>query len=213
MSKKRTELFLEALRRFESMNPSPHCELYYQTPYQLLISVVLSAQTTDKMVNKCMEPLYRFGLNAETVLQWGEQKFYEHVKSIGLAKTKTRHILRLTQILVEKFHGKVPNNREALESFPGVGRKTASVVLGELFKEPTFAIDTHVFRVTQRLGLHKEKTPIAAESVLVKMIPAHYLPRAHHWLVLHGRYICKAQKPLCRQCLLNDICPSLKKES
>ena len=211
---KHVQRLIEILQRFETHNPSPHCELYYQTPYQLLISVVLSAQTTDKMVNRCMEPLYKKGFFPQTVLDLGEQGFYQHIKSIGLAKTKAGYVYRLTKILLEKSDGEVPCSREFLESLPGVGRKTASVVLGELFREPTLAIDTHVFRVSQRLGLHKEKTVQAAERSLLKIIPTHYLPRAHHWMVLHGRYLCKALRPLCNDCFLKDICPSvdIKKE-
>ena len=209
--KQSTELLLEALCRFEKENPTPHCELYYETPYQLLVSVVLSAQTTDKSVNKCMEPLYKAGFNPEHVLQWKEEGFYQHIKSIGLARTKAKHVYKLTQILTSKEKSKyfVPDNREELEALPGVGRKTASVVLGELYKQPTLAIDTHVFRVSKRLALQNEKTPQAAEKVLLKIIPSHYLPRAHHWFVLHGRYVCKAIRPLCEQCVLNDLCPSV----
>ncbi len=207
--KERAASVAEALVRFERYNPSPHCELYYETPLQLLISVVLSAQTTDKMVNRCMEPLYKDGLDLATLLSWGAEGLYPHVKSIGLAKTKSKHIGQLVRILHERFDGQVPNTRSELEALPGVGRKTASVVLGELFRQPTLAIDTHVFRVSKRLGWQGEKTPIAAERVLLQIIPPSYLPRAHHWLVLHGRYVCKAQKPLCNECPLNDICPSV----
>jgi endonuclease-3 len=206
---KREHLLQTALHRFEEKDPSPRCELYYETPYQLLVSVVLSAQTTDKMVNRCMQPLYKLGLSPQTVIEWGERGFYEHIKSIGLANTKARHVYKLTQILLETTKGEVPHSRELLEQLPGVGRKTASVVLGELFGDPTLAIDTHVFRVSKRLGLHNEKTVQAAERVLLQMIPTSYLPRAHHWMVLHGRYVCKALRPLCSECFLNDICPSV----
>lgn len=209
---RRTEILLEALRRFEDKDPSPHCELYYETHYQLLVSVVLSAQTTDKSVNRCMEPLHKAGFNPQTVVEWGELEFYQHIKTIGLAKSKAKYVYNLSKILLDKYEGKVPNTREALEALPGVGRKTASVVLGELFKQPTLAIDTHVYRVAMRLGLHKEKTPNAAEKVLLKQIPKKYLPRAHHWMVLHGRYVCKALKPMCGECILNDICPSAFKK-
>ncbi len=203
------KLITEVLCRFEQQNPAPHCELYYESPFQLLVSVVLSAQTTDKMVNRCMEPLYKKGFCPETVLNLKEDGLYQFIKSIGLAKTKSRHIYRLTQILVASYAGGVPQARAALEALPGVGRKTASVVLGELFQEPTLAIDTHVFRVTKRLGLHNATTPAAAEKTLLPWIPQRYLPRAHHWFVLHGRHVCKASKPLCGKCLLNTICPSL----
>lgn len=205
----RKALVQEMLSRFSAKNPSPRCELYYETPFQLLISVVLSAQTTDKMVNRCMQPLYKEHLDLQTILEWQEQGLYQHVKSIGLAKTKSRHIYQLAQILRDRFGGEVPRTRDELEALPGVGRKTASVVLGELFRLPTLAVDTHVFRVTQRLNLHSAKTPLAAEKILLKQIAPEYLPQAHHWFVLHGRYVCKAIKPACRECLLNDICPSL----
>lgn len=205
----RKALVQEMLNRFSAKNPSPRCELYYETPFQLLVSVVLSAQTTDKMVNRCMQPLYKAQFDLQSVLTWQEDGFYQHVKSIGLARTKSRHIYQLAKILLEKFGGELPRSRVELESLPGVGRKTASVVLGELFRQPTLAVDTHVFRVGQRLNLHSEKTPLAAEKVLLKQIDPKYLPQAHHWFVLHGRYVCKAIKPLCGGCLLNDICPSL----
>ncbi|MBI2603458.1 MAG: endonuclease III [Deltaproteobacteria bacterium] len=209
-SQKKRDLSLQMiLQRFAKHNPKPHCELYYKTPYQLLVSVVLSAQTTDKMVNRCMKPLYDEGFSTETVLQWGELGLLKHIRSIGLANSKARYIYKLTNILVDTFQGQVPHDRSALETLPGVGRKTASVVLGELFEQPTLAVDTHVFRVSRRLGWHKEKTPTAAEKALLPILPESYLPRAHHWLVLHGRYICKAQKPKCRECFLNDLCPSV----
>jgi endonuclease-3 len=201
------------LRRLEAQHPNARCELYYETPYQLLISVVLSAQTTDKMVNRCMEPVYQAGFDAKTALQWGEQKLLERIRSIGLAPTKARNIVRLSQILVDHFGGSIPTTREDLEDLPGVGRKTANVILGEIFRQPTLAVDTHVYRVSTRLGLQSEKTPEKAELALLKLLPATSLPMAHHWLILHGRYVCKAQKPLCEQCSLNDICPEFLKSA
>ena len=156
-----------------------------------------------------MRPLYEKGFSLETVLHLGEVGIYEKIRKIGLAKSKAKYVYGLSQILHDKHHGQVPHTREELEALPGVGRKTASVVLGELFGQPTLAVDTHVFRVGKRLALHKESTPEKAEKALLKVIPKEFLPRAHHWFVLHGRYICKAIKPRCEICPLNDICPSL----
>jgi endonuclease-3 len=198
----------EALRRLDRAYPDPRCELFYLTPYQLLVSVVLSAQTTDKMVNRCMEPVYRAGFTPELALKWGEGKLLEKIRSIGLAPTKAKNVIKLSQRLIDQHGGQVPNHREALEDLPGVGRKTANVILGELFGEPTLAVDTHVFRVTARLGFHQEKTPEKAEQALLKILPKNVLPKAHHWFILHGRYVCKAQSPQCVSCPLNDICPS-----
>ncbi len=154
-----------------------------------------------------MEPLYRAGFDPDTVLSWGEQKFLERIRSIGLAPTKARNILGLSRIIVDKHHRTIPTTRQELEDLPGVGRKTANVILGEIFRQPTLAVDTHVFRVTNRLGLQSEKTPEKAELALLKLLPPTALPMAHHWFILHGRYVCKAQKPLCDQCSLSDICP------
>lgn len=199
----------QAIKRWKEFNPDPKCELYYQTPYQLLVSVVLSAQTTDKMVNRCMEPLYQNGLTPETLLSWGQDGLLKKIRTIGLAPTKSKHVLALTKIIVERYHGDIPLTREGLESLPGVGRKTANVILGEIFKEPTLAVDTHVFRVGKRLGLHAESTPTKAEPKLLECFDRKDLPAAHHWLILHGRYTCKAKSPLCGDCLLADICPSI----
>jgi endonuclease-3 len=188
--------------------PEARCELYYETPFQLLVSVVLSAQTTDKMVNKCMEPLYRAGFDLSTVETLGEAGLLAKIRSIGLAPTKAKNVVKLTAMLRAKHGGQVPRTRDALEELPGVGRKTANVVLGEVFGEPTLAVDTHVFRVSHRLGLTNAKTPFDCEQDLLAVIDPKFLPRAHHWLILHGRYTCKAQRPLCGDCILNDLCPS-----
>lgn len=212
MTLKEKAQFVEtAIKKFRKQNPDPKCELVHNTPFQLLVSVVLSAQTTDKMVNRCMEPIYQKPFTPETVVKWGPEKLLEKIRTIGLAPTKSKNVARLSQILIDKFDSKVPRSREDLESLPGVGRKTANVILGEIYKEPTIAVDTHVFRVGFRLGLHQEKTPEKAELVLLKIIPSRYLPAAHHWLILHGRYTCKAKNPTCGECVLNDICPSLKR--
>ncbi|MGE4208339.1 MAG: endonuclease III [Oligoflexales bacterium] len=188
--------------------PDPRCELYYRTEFQLLVSVVLSAQTTDKMVNECMKPIYDQGFTPETVIGWGHEALLEKIRRIGLAPTKAKNVYRLSEIIIDKHQGRVPNNREALEALPGVGRKTANVVLGEIFGEPTLAVDTHVYRVTQRLGLQNESNPLAAELKLLKVIEPRFLPRAHHLFIMLGRYVCKARKPECGNCNLNDICPS-----
>ncbi len=187
-------------------NPQPRCELYYESPYQLLVSVVLSAQTTDIMVNRCMREVYQKGFTPQTISAWGEAKFLQLIRPIGLAPTKAKNIYRLTQILLEKHNGEVPATRQELEFLPGVGRKTASVVLGELFAAKTLAVDTHVFRVTGRLGLHAEKTPSKAEVRLLAVIDEAFLPAAHHHFVLLGRYICKSRKPECERCLLVKLC-------
>lgn len=196
------------LQRFALAMPDARCELYYETPFQLLVAVVLSAQTTDKMVNKCMEPLYKAGFDLDMVAVLGEQGLLAKIRSIGLAPTKAKNIVKLTAMLQSLHAGQVPHDRAALEALPGVGRKTANVVLGEIFHAPTMAVDTHVFRVSHRLGLSKAANPLVVEQDLLKVIDVAYLPRAHHWFILHGRYTCKALKPLCDQCVLQDICPT-----
>jgi len=203
---------IAVLDRFDGVNPHPRCELYYRTPYQLLVSVVLSAQATDKSVNKAMQPLYDSGFSPDTVLALGQEGFLEKIRTIGLAPTKSKNILRLTRILRETYGDTVPQNRDALESLPGVGRKTANVVLGELWGEPTLAVDTHVLRVSARLGFHRENAAAKADKVekaLLKIVPRAFLPRAHHWLVLHGRYQCTARNPKCASCLIEDLCPKI----
>ena len=192
------------------MTPEPKCELYYNTPYQLLVSVVLSAQTTDKMVNRCMKPLYQKGFTPEGVLALGETGLLPFIRSIGLAPTKTKNIIKLTSIIINKFASKIPQTRTDLESLPGVGRKTANVILGEIYSQPTLAVDTHVFRVTKRLGWHNELLPVKAEKALLQVIPESSLPKAHHWLILHGRYTCKARKPECSSCSVSKYCQYVK---
>ncbi len=188
--------------------PDPGCELYYETPFQLLVAVVLSAQTTDLMVNRCVKALFIAGLNPQTIVSWGEERLLAYIRPIGLAPTKARNIVKLAQRIIEEFAGEVPSSRLALESLPGVGRKTANVVLGEIFGLPTLAVDTHVFRVSARLGLQREKTPEKAEQALLKIIEPQLLPKLHHQLIHHGRYTCKAQKPRCAECCLAEFCPS-----
>ncbi len=200
----------EVLHRLRIAIPDARCELVYKTPYQLLVSVVLSAKNTDKMVNRVMEPLYAEGFTPATVIEWGITGFLARIKSIGLAPTKAKNVYNLSLVLVDRFASEVPSRREDLESLPGVGRKTANVVLGELFHEPTLAVDTHVFRVTHRLGLHETTTADKAEKELLPLIQPSYLPLAHHLLLLHGRYVCKALSPICEGCVLHDICPSAR---
>lgn len=205
---KRKELARTVLERLNKVNPDPRCELVYHTPYQLLVSVVLSAQTTDKSVNKVMAPLYTKTFTPENVIALGADGFLEKIRSIGLAPTKSKNVVRLSQILLEKYQGEVPGTRAELEDLPGVGRKTANVILGEIFREPTLAVDTHVYRVSRRLGLQDESTPEKAELELLKVVDPSLLPAGHHHFILHGRYTCKALAPACDVCVLTDLCPS-----
>ncbi len=192
--------------RFKRENPNPTTELQYHSHFELLIAVMLSAQATDKSVNKATEKLFPIANTPEKILALGEKKLQDHVKSIGLYKTKTTNILKTCQILIDKYHSKVPHDREALESLPGVGRKTANVILNTCFHEPVMAVDTHIFRVARRIGLSKGTTPLAVEKDLIKVIPEKFLLNAHHWLILHGRYVCVARKPKCPECLIKDLC-------
>ena len=194
------------LSRLQTIDPNPRCELYYETPFQLLVSVVLSAQATDKSVNAAMTDLYKSGFGAPEILALGEKGFLEKIRRIGLAPTKAKNVLKLTNIIHERYHDEIPRSREELEALPGVGRKTANVILGEIFREPTIAVDTHVFRVTARLGLHKETTPEKAERELLRIIDLKWLPMAHHWFILHGRYTCLARSPKCGECAIRDLC-------
>jgi endonuclease-3 len=198
----------EIFERFAAATPQPRTELEYRTPFMLLVAVVLSAQATDKSVNKATERLYRVADTPAAVLKLGESGLIPYIASIGLFRTKARNVVRLSQILVDQYGGRVPLEREKLEALPGVGRKTASVVLNELDIEPAIAVDTHVFRVAHRLKLSAGKTPHDVEDDLMAITPAAYLSRAHHWLILHGRYTCLARKPRCADCLVGDLCPS-----
>lgn len=196
------EIFL----RFKQANLKPTTELIYHSPFELLISVILSAQATDTSVNKATPILFKEANTPEKMLNLGEKALTSYIKSIGLYKTKAKNILKTCQLLIEKYHAKVPNKREELEELPGVGRKTANVILNTCFGEPVIAVDTHIFRVAQRMGLAKGKTPRAIEDQLIKVIPKEFLYDAHHWLILHGRYVCVARKPRCPECLINDLC-------
>ena len=196
------------IRRLQKIYPQARCALYYRTPYQLLVSVVLSAQANDKIVNRCMKEHYDNGLAIENVLAWGAEVLLQHIRQIGLAPTKARNIIALSKILHDQHAGKVPDNRYHLEALPGVGRKTANVVLAELFGHKTLAVDTHVFRTSKRLGLHNEKSATKCEQVLLTVIAKRYLPQAHHLFIAHGRQVCHARQPACDLCQLNDLCPS-----
>lgn len=192
--------------RLAKANPDPRGELDYINPYTLLVAVVLSAQATDVSVNKATEPLFKIVDTPEKMLKLGEAKLKGYIKTIGLYNTKAKNVMALSRILVEEFGGKVPRDRETLQKLPGVGRKTANVVLNIAFGQPTMAVDTHIFRVGNRTGLAPGKDPLAVELALEKRVPEKYKLHAHHWLILHGRYVCKARKPDCPICVVNDIC-------
>ncbi len=196
----------EMFRRFAAADPSPKGELEYLNPFTLLVAVVLSAQATDTGVNKATRPLFAAADTPAKMLALGEDKVRDYIKSIGLFRNKAKNVIELSRELIEKHGGEVPHDRAALEALPGVGRKTANVVLNTAFGEPTVAVDTHLFRVSNRLGLAPGKTPLEVEKTLLKVIPPEYLLHAHHWLILHGRYICKAQRPRCEVCPIEDLC-------
>ncbi len=194
--------------RFESLEDHPKTELNYSNPYTLVTAVALSAQATDVQVNKATGPLFQVADSPARMLELGEEALTRYIASIGLFRTKAKNVIAAARILVDRHGGEVPLNREALESLPGVGRKTASVVLNELDIEPAIAVDTHVFRVAHRLKLSSGKTPDAVEGELMRIVPDRYKTRAHHWLILHGRYVCVARKPRCGACRISDLCPS-----
>lgn len=202
----------EIFRRFQEVEPAPRGELYSVNTYTFLVAVALSAQATDIGVNKATQPLFDVADTPEKMLELGEPALRDYIKTIGLYRNKAKNVIALSQMLVEKFNSKVPETREELESLPGVGRKTANVVLNNAFGQPTIAIDTHLFRVSNRTGMAFGKTPLAVEQGLLKNIPDTYKLHAHHWLILHGRYICKARKPECAKCLISDLCTYQKKE-
>ena len=199
---KRREIF----ERFRRANPHPTTELKYGSPFELLVAVILSAQATDVSVNKATEKLFAVANTPEAILALGEEGLKRYIRTIGLFNNKAKNIIATCRILVEKFGGQVPDNRRDLESLPGVGRKTANVVLNTAFGQPTMAVDTHIFRVANRTGLAPGKTPLAVEKRLLKVIPKEFLKEAHHWLILHGRYVCTARKPKCDRCLIADLC-------
>lgn len=197
----------EMFRRFEARDPEPKGELEHADPYTLLVAVVLSAQATDVGVNKATRRLYAEAATPAAMVALGEDKVREHIRTIGLFRTKAKNVIALSQRLIAEHGGEVPPSRAALELLPGVGRKTANVVMNTAFGEPTIAVDTHLFRVGNRTRLAPGKTPLEVELGLEKTVPAQYRRHAHHWLILHGRYVCKARKPECFRCLIADLCP------
>ena len=199
---KRAEIF----RRLRKANPHPTTELAYLTPFELLISVILSAQATDKSVNLATTQLFPRANTPRKILALGESGLTPYIQRIGLYRTKAKNVIATCALLLEKFNGEVPSNREDLESLPGVGRKTANVVLNTAFGQPTIAVDTHIFRVANRTGIAPGKNVVEVENRLMKFVPGEFLADAHHWLILHGRYVCKARRPDCPTCLIRDLC-------
>ncbi len=208
LSPKERQRIETLFERFETGAVHPKTELDYRSPFTLVVAVALSAQATDKSVNKATAELFKAADTPEAMAALGEEGLIPFIKTIGLFRTKAKNVVALSRILTQQHGGKVPLQREALQALPGVGRKTASVVLNELDIEPAIAVDTHVFRVSHRLGLAKGKTPDQVEAELMSKVPQRYLTRAHHWLILHGRYTCMARRPKCENCLVSDLCPS-----
>ena len=200
------EQVISLFERFKSENPVPKTELIATNNYTLLVSVVLSAQATDKSVNKATESLYKIVDTPQKMLELGEEGLIEYIKSIGLYKNKAKNVIALSKILIEKFNGEIPKTREDLMSLPGVGRKTANVILNVVYGEKTMPVDTHLLRISPRIGLSFGTTPESIEKDLLKIIPDEYMQHAHHWLILHGRYVCTARNPKCSECLIKDIC-------
>ena len=201
-AQKREEIF----RRLRELNPEPTTELHYRTPFELLVAVVLSAQATDKGVNLATPRLFAAADNPKAMLALGQDGLEQYIKTIGLYRTKAKNLIATCRMLIEEYGGEVPRDREALESLPGVGRKTANVILNTAFGEATIAVDTHIFRVANRTGIAPGKDVLEVEKKLLKLVPAPYLRHAHHWLILHGRYVCKARKPDCPTCVIRDLC-------
>jgi endonuclease-3 len=199
---KRTEIF----RRLREANPVPTTELAYRTPFELLISVILSAQATDKSVNLATAKLFPLADTPQKILALGESGLTPYIQRIGLFRTKAKNVIATCAMLVAKFSGEVPSNREDLESLPGVGRKTANVILNTAFGQPTIAVDTHIFRVANRTGIAQGRNVVEVEHRLLKFVPEEFRRDAHHWLILHGRYVCKARRPDCPSCLIRDLC-------
>jgi endonuclease-3 len=196
----------EIFARFKSANPQPTTELRHTSPFELLISVILSAQATDKEVNKATARLFSVANTPQAILELGEEGLKNYIKTIGLYNSKARNIIKTCALLVERHGGEVPGDRAALEALPGVGRKTANVILNTAFGEPAIAVDTHIFRVANRTGIAPGKTPREVENTLLEVVPDHYKRDAHHWLVLHGRYVCIARRPRCWECIIRDLC-------
>lgn len=198
--------------KLRELDPNPETELNYNTPFQLLISVILSAQATDISVNKATDKLYPVANTPESIFALGVAGLTPYIKTIGLYNSKAKNIIKTCQMLIEDYASEVPQTREALESLPGVGRKTANVVMNTAFGEPTIAVDTHIFRVSNRTGIAPGKTPLEVEKGLLRSTPEEFKKDAHHWLILHGRYVCKARKPLCGECTIIDWCEYRNKE-
>ena len=196
----------EAFSRWKAANPAPASELDYVNPFTLLVAVVLSAQATDKGVNKATGPLFKVADTPEKMLELGEEGLISYIKTIGLYKNKAKHVMGLSKKLIDNFDSVVPGTREELMTLPGVGRKTANVVLNVIFHEPTMPVDTHLLRVAPKIGLAEGTTPETVEKSMLERIPAEYLHDAHHWILLHGRYVCTARTPKCEECLISDLC-------
>lgn len=196
----------EFFKRLRAQNPSPKSELEYSDPFTLLVAVVLSAQATDASVNKATPKLFKYGGTPQKMVKLGEDGVKEYIKTIGLFNAKAKNVVALSRILLQDYGGKVPGTREELMKLPGVGRKTANVVLNVAFGQPTMAVDTHIFRISNRTGLAPGATPDEVEAGLEKVVPAEFAMHAHHWLILHGRYVCKARKPECAKCVVYDLC-------
>ena len=196
----------DTFSRLRTANPAPRTELVYASPFELLVSVILSAQATDKSVNRATEELFRTVNSPAALLGLGRRGLERHIRSIGLYRTKAKNILATCKLLIEKHGGEVPRTREELQALPGVGRKTANVILNTAFGQPTIAVDTHIFRVSNRTGIAPGKDVVAVENKLLEVVPEEFKLDAHHWLILHGRYVCKARKPDCPVCLIRDLC-------
>ena len=203
MNREKRQAIFERLR---AANPQPTTELQYSTPFELLVAVILSAQATDVGVNKATARLFPVANTPAAILQLGEEGLKQHIKTIGLFNSKAANIIKTCRILLERHGGEVPQERKALEALPGVGRKTANVVLNTAFGHLTMAVDTHIFRVSNRTGIAAGKTPLEVELRLLRLVPREFLKDAHHWLILHGRYVCVARKPRCGECLIRDLC-------
>ena len=206
---KRREIF----ERLRAANPAPTTELAYRTPFELLVAVILSAQATDRSVNLATAKLFAAADTPAALLALGEDGLREHIRTIGLFNSKAKNILETCRLLIERHGGEVPRDRQALVALPGVGRKTANVVLNTAFGEPTMAVDTHIFRVANRIGLAKGRTPLAVEKELLRHVPPESLKDAHHWLSLHGRYVCQARRPKCGECVIADLCDLQRKQA
>ncbi|HFC31018.1 MAG TPA: endonuclease III [Oceanospirillales bacterium] len=204
---------IEIFERFKRINPHPKTELEYCSPFELLIAVILSAQATDVGVNKATSRLYKIANTPEAIYALGLETLKDYIKTIGLYNSKAKNIIATCKILIDKHHSQVPDDREALQALPGVGRKTANVVLNTAFGQPTMAVDTHIFRVSRRTKIAHGKDVLAVEKSLLRLIPEQYMMDAHHWLILHGRYTCKARKPNCKECIILDLCEYPHKET